>query len=142
MVSKKSCVLIVDDSLEHQELLRIVLEGEGYCVHSALNGQEALDQLLTLEHLPDLILLDLMMPVMDGYAFRIRQLQTAGLADIPVVVMSASAFVEEQTRRLNALGFIKKPVDINELLRIVYAVFHGSTYVQLESHREQAAHRL
>jgi len=132
--------MIVDDSLDHQELLRIVLEGEGYYVHSALNGQEALDQLLSMSPLPHLILLDLMMPVMDGFAFRIRQLQTPNVSDIPVVVMSAAAFVEDQTRRLNALGYVKKPVDISELLRIVQEVVHGTPATGNELNPSHLAH--
>lgn len=113
---RKRGILIVDDSADHQELLKLLLEGEGYPVVSAVNGQNALDLLAKMEPLPGLILLDLMMPVMDGYTFRVRQLQDERLARIPVVVMSAAAFVEDQTRRLNATGYIKKPVDIDELL--------------------------
>lgn len=111
-------VLIIDDSFDHQELLRLLLEGEGYQVVAALNGQEALDTIAKMASLPSLILLDLMMPVMDGFAFRANQLRMPALAKIPVIIMSASGQTEEQLKDLNASGFLKKPMDIEVLLRM------------------------
>jgi two-component system response regulator VicR len=66
-------ILIVDDSKDNQDLLKLVLVSKGYSVHCASNGQEALVMLFELSILPDLILLDAKMPVMDGYEFRVQQ---------------------------------------------------------------------
>jgi len=116
--SSAPVILIIDDSFDHQELLRILLEGEGFQVAAAFNGREALDMMEKMPAPPALILLDLMMPVMDGFAFRALQLSTSGLAKIPVVVMSASGQAEEQLKDMRAAGFLKKPMDIEELLRL------------------------
>ncbi len=68
---------------------------------------------------PSLILLDLMMPVMDGEQFRAQQLRDPTLASIPVVVVSAHASAEERAARLGAAGCVKKPFEIEDLLEQV-----------------------
>lgn len=81
-------ILIIDDSVDNQALLKILLTVKGYKVHCASNGKEALDILTELSILPDLILLDSHMPVMDGHEFRIEQGKNPRIKNIPVVVMT------------------------------------------------------
>ena len=81
-------VLVVDDERDVQALVRLVLERQGYDVDAASDGREALAKIEARR--PDLVLLDLMMPVMNGWQFRAKQLQDPALAEIPVIVMSAS----------------------------------------------------
>jgi CheY-like chemotaxis protein len=97
-------ILIIDDDASIRELLVEVLEEEGYPVQSASNGEEALSILRTLPKLPKLILLDLMMPVMDGWAFRQEQLQDPLLIGIPVVVLSAAYELHRQAAHIKAVS--------------------------------------
>ena len=85
----------------------------------AENGRVALDLLRAAAELPDGILLDLMMPVMDGFEFRVNQLDDARLAGIPVAVMTAGGQVEEKKRELTAKAALKKPADIEDILAVV-----------------------
>jgi CheY-like chemotaxis protein len=83
----------------------------------AANGQHALERLREAL-LPDLIFLDLMMPVMDGAAFRTEQQRDPRLSEIPVVVMSAAADAEQQARRMGS-DFVRKPVSLRVLVAAV-----------------------
>ena len=105
-------VLIVDDDGAIRQLLKSVLEGEGFGVDEAINGADAMDRLQDTQ--PDAILLDLMMPVMDGWTFldKCRALRT----DIPVVVMSASHDFPQGTQ---VRASFRKPFDLDEVLRAV-----------------------
>lgn len=109
-------VLVVDDDPDILEALAEILEVEGFSVRRARNGQEALDR---LEPAPDLILLDLMMPVMDGWEFaqRLRQLELRQRA--PVIVLSADRNVGAKARDIGAVGHLAKPFELNELLDMV-----------------------
>lgn len=110
-------VLIVDDDPGVLEVLAMLLSDDGYRVATACNGQEALSYLAHDEP-PALILLDIMMPVMDGYAFRAAQRANPDLSAIPVVVLSAG----EKSERVTAMqpaGFLKKPFNIAALLALV-----------------------
>jgi CheY-like chemotaxis protein len=82
-------ILIVEDDAPIREMLVEILEDEGYPVQGASNGQEAFAALRTIPTLPKLVLLDLMMPVMDGWTFRQKQLQDPLLRGIPIIVLSA-----------------------------------------------------
>ena len=110
-------VLIVDDDRDIRETLQEILEQEGYEVLVAKNGQEALAR--ARERRPAVVLLDLFMPVMDGVEFRRRQLQDPELADIPVVVVSAAADVEDRLGALGATGLLEKPLQIEQLFEVV-----------------------
>lgn len=114
----KLSVLIVEDDVYISSSIRELLEDNDYEVFSAPNGQAALN-LLKKSAPPSLILLDLMMPVMDGFEFRQKQLADPTLTDIPVVIMSADGHVEEKRARTAASDYLKKPVDIFTLLRTV-----------------------
>jgi CheY-like chemotaxis protein len=112
-------ILLVDDDRDIRETLQEVLLAEGYSVQVATNGQEALDCLRAAEKLPNLVLLDLMMPVKDGPAFREEQQRDPMLADVPVVIMSAAAHIEENRLRMDVPAALKKPFDIDLMLRTV-----------------------
>ena len=109
-------ILVVEDDPDTRRAMRIVLEGEGYRVDGAANGQEALD-FLRQDGKPCVILLDLMMPVMDGWRFREEQSQDPNLAEIPVVVVSADGNVPQKASALGAAGYIQKPAEIDLLLQ-------------------------
>ncbi|MGI9264079.1 MAG: response regulator [Gammaproteobacteria bacterium] len=100
--------LVVDDIRENRDLLRRALENEGWQVSEAENGKVALDRLA--EQAPSLILLDLMMPVMDGFEFVMEMHKLESSSNIPVVVVTAKDINEEDRRRLdgNVVGLIEK----------------------------------
>ena len=111
-------ILVVEDDTSIRELLVELLESEGYEVASAINGLDGLKHLQTRPN-PDLILIDLMMPVMDGYSFRTEQLKNNDWAKIPTVVMSAEANAKEKMRNFNITAFLSKPVELDTILNTV-----------------------
>ncbi len=111
-------ILIVDDDFDIRDALAQILVEEGYEVQSAANGAEALDQ-LSVGPRPNVILLDLMMPVMSGWQFRAKQRADAVLADIPVVVITADAHVAERGGPLEVAGAVRKPIQLSELLTLI-----------------------
>jgi CheY-like chemotaxis protein len=111
-------VLVVEDDFDLCDALVPILEYDGHRVVSAANGREALDRLHEMAP-PSLILLDLMMPVMDGEQFRAEQLRDPALASIPVVVLSAHAHAEERAARIGAVACLRKPFDVDVLLEQV-----------------------
>jgi CheY-like chemotaxis protein len=113
-VSAQKNILVVDDDVDIRDAITVVLQGEGYRVASAANGRDALDYLHRAEP-PDLVLLDLMMPVMDGWQFRREQKRDPALASIPVVVISSAG----SAPALGAAEFLQKPVAFDQLLRTV-----------------------
>ncbi|HSD21318.1 MAG TPA: response regulator [Anaeromyxobacter sp.] len=106
-------VLVVDDESDIREAVAEVLADEGYVVHGAGDGAEALRKARAVH--PDIVLLDLMMPGMNGWEFRAAQKGDPELSDIPVVVLSALGRVAG----MDAAGFIQKPFDLDELLDAV-----------------------
>jgi CheY-like chemotaxis protein len=109
-------ILIVDDEGSIRDMLRLFLSHNGYTVAEAANGAEALELLRQAPQLPDLILLDLMMPVMSGVEFRELQREDAALARIPVVVISAAENLQDKAPQLQADAYLAKPIDFSELL--------------------------
>jgi CheY-like chemotaxis protein len=107
-------VLVVDDDPDGLAVVSLILKLEGHSVLTAAGGAEGLD-VARREH-PCVILLDLMMPVMDGHAFRAAQLADPAIADIPVLVLSAHADAEVIAIQLGAEGCVPKPVHIDRLL--------------------------
>jgi CheY-like chemotaxis protein len=112
-------IMVVDDEEGIRQLLTMFLAHNGYTAVSFSNGAKALAYLQESSELPELILLDMMMPVMDGAAFRHAQLQRPTLAGIPVVIMSAAAELSEQVRLLQTAGAIAKPIDFQSLIGLV-----------------------
>ncbi|MDF2694586.1 MAG: response regulator [Labilithrix sp.] len=112
-------VFVVEDDPDIRDMITQILELEGYCVRTATDGSDALMQIRAQGQHPALILLDLMMPVMNGWEFRTAQLQDPRLASIPVVVLSGDGTVAAKAGTMHANGFLKKPVDLNALLQTV-----------------------
>jgi CheY-like chemotaxis protein len=108
-------IMVVEDDDEIRDSLQQVLEDEGFGVVTAANGRHALDALASIEP-PSLILLDLMMPEMDGYQFLDARARDANLGSIPVVVVSA---FQSRGPLRGAAEFLRKPVDLERLLRVV-----------------------
>jgi CheY-like chemotaxis protein len=112
-------VMVVEDDEDIRESLVDVLVDHGYGSSSAVHGLDALRKLAGPEALPGLILLDLMMPVMDGQTFREQQLARPELRDIPVVVISAFPDHDRMVAKLKPAAFLPKPIDLTELLRVI-----------------------
>lgn len=111
---KKKEILLVEDDESIQDIIMLALEFEGYIVVCANNGKEALDLLPGLN--PGLILLDLMMPVMNGWEF-MEEFKKRGLSqDIPVVVISAYS---ERAVTIECTEFVQKPLELDTLLGAV-----------------------
>jgi len=112
-------VLLVEDDRDVREAVAAVLESDGYCVAPAEHGREAL-ALLREGVRPCAIVLDLMMPEMDGFEFRARQTQDPALAKIPVIVLSGAG---ERARHLPRLGgiyaYLQKPADAERMITLV-----------------------
>ncbi|HEV3059516.1 MAG TPA: response regulator [Vicinamibacterales bacterium] len=109
-------VLIVEDDADLREMMAQLLALEGYQTAAVANGREALEY-LQQENAPNLILLDLMMPVMDGWEFRRHQQANPALAAVPVIVLSA--LDQSRTADVNAEAVLKKPLDFDRLLELV-----------------------
>ena len=117
-------VLIVDDERAIVEALSDLLESEGYSVATATDGREALEQLLGGLR-PCLIVLDLMMPRMDGWDFRNAQMKFPDLMDIPIIVLTAAGFNEASVKaEFGQVEFLSKPFAPETLLRVVRQSCH------------------
>jgi CheY-like chemotaxis protein len=113
-------VMLVEDDTDIRQDLAEILREEGYPVVTAENGRDALDKLRGSSP-PCLIILDLMMPVMDGWAFRAEQLRDPALAGVPVLVVSGVANVQRQASTMNAVAYVEKPIQLDSLLGTVKA---------------------
>ncbi len=111
-------ILIVEDDEGVGPSIAHLLREEGYDVEVAFDGRAALDR-LRRDPLPSLILLDLLMPEMDGIEFRVRQLADARMARVPVIVMSARPDVAQLANQLLVADFLPKPMNFEELLHVV-----------------------
>jgi CheY-like chemotaxis protein len=111
-------VLIVEDDADLREMMAQLLTLEGYHTETVANGREALKYLHEAPR-PDVILLDLMMPIMDGWEFRKRQQDDPALADVPVIVLTALDQAQARANDLNGVDFLKKPLDFDRLLELV-----------------------
>ena len=109
-------VLLIEDDPDVRTTLADILELEGFEVGWCEDGVTALDRLRQGER-PDVILLDLMMPLMDGWQFRATQEADPALAGIPVVVLSAQGGLSpDQVQRLHAAAFLRKPIEVGQLV--------------------------
>jgi CheY-like chemotaxis protein len=113
--------MVVEDDYAIRETLRELLEEEGYRVVQASNGAEALSRLRSART-PKLILLDLMMPVMDGWEFRRALAEDAELSRIPVVVISADHALDRKVSTLRVNGWLPKPFHLDQLLQTIERV--------------------
>jgi signal transduction histidine kinase len=126
---------VVEDDAPIRESLTELLESEGYDVHGCDNGAVALERLHAAAA-PDVIILDLRMPVMDGWQFRAKQRAEASLASIPVVAISADD--SPQARAVHADAYLHKPFQTKQLLATVAGIIGESQRRQLEARLEQA----
>jgi two-component system, chemotaxis family, chemotaxis protein CheY len=110
-------ILVVDDDPGVLEVLELALEAEGYSVVVARNGREALDQAALSR--PHLMLVDLMMPIMDGWQF-VREVRKVDQLDAtPVIVLSAARNIDEMVRDLGVEAVVSKPFNLEDLLELV-----------------------
>jgi CheY-like chemotaxis protein len=116
---KAAVVLVVDDESDLRELVAELLLWHGYDVVLAQHGREALERLC--EYCPDLVLLDLNMPVMDGWQFRAaqRRLVEPDLVNIPVLLLTSANGASDHAATLKAVGLIEKPFDPDRLVDAV-----------------------
>ena len=110
-------VLVVDDDPDIRDLLVTALVDDGYEAESARNGRDALDVLDRFE--ADVVILDLMMPVMDGWTFAARMRERWS---IPIVVLSAANDIVRDAKRLGAADVVPKPFDLETLLPTIARV--------------------
>lgn len=116
MTSKR--IFVIEDDLHIRESLTELLEIEGFSVFSAINGQDALDKLRSGER-ADLILLDLMMPVKDGFQFRAEQEIDPEMSKIPVIIMSANGSISASKELGMVAHYLNKPIDLDALLESI-----------------------
>lgn len=115
---RSKLILIVDDSADNRSLLETLFKSNGWLVDTAHDGSDALFHLNESERLPDLILLDLQMPGMNGARFRNKQSRIERLKKIPVIVMSGCADHRE-IEKLHADGVLAKPLNVKSVVRDV-----------------------
>jgi CheY-like chemotaxis protein len=111
-------ILLVEDDFDVREALAETLREEGYVLDCACDGEEALAYLKSGGS-PGLILLDLMMPRMNGTEFRLAQKADPRFRHLPVVLLSADGRMDEKARLLQADGAVRKPIDLSELLATI-----------------------
>lgn len=119
------CILVVEDDMAIREALKMTLELDGFSVLVASGGVEAL-AILKNSPLPNLILLDLLMPGMNGYEFleHIKKEPAELIANIPIIVLSAVAKIERN--KIPAVhGVFQKPVDLNKLVDAIRSILLG-----------------
>ncbi|NOY68821.1 MAG: response regulator transcription factor [Deltaproteobacteria bacterium] len=115
-MDQKGIVLVVDDNRNYSDMCKIYLEQEGYSVRFAENGKQGLK--LVEQIRPDLIALDLMMPVMDGYQVLTRLKAAPELMNIPVIVLTVSPDTQDVVKAFNlgASDYLRKPFDVDEFI--------------------------
>jgi CheY-like chemotaxis protein len=106
-------ILVVEDDTDSRVMLATVLTLQNYRVVTAANGEEGIA--MARQHRPCIILLDLMMPVMDGEEFRAAQLDDPEIRDIPVVLVTAAHDGSSRAQSMGALCCIKKPLSLKEV---------------------------
>ena len=109
-------ILVVEDNDDVREMMAVTLELEGHEVSTAVNGRDALNKLRAGER-PCVILLDLMMPVMNGWEFRDALERDPILKSVPVVIVSAAT--AELLHNADAAAYLAKPLDMEQLLHVV-----------------------
>lgn len=123
-------ILVVDDLADNLFLLQTLLEAEGYCVETADSGAIALTKIESTP--PDLVLLDVMMPDMNGYEVTRQIRQNAQLPFIPILLLTAHDQASAtQGLNLGANDFIRKPINLDELLARIKAFLRLKTDVDL-----------
>jgi two-component system, cell cycle response regulator DivK len=111
----RGTILYVEDNPDNRMLIRRILGSEGYTVHEAASATNALEVLKTLR--PDLILMDINMPEMDGYTLTARIRSLPNMGTVPIVALTANVMKGDRERSLEAGcdGYIQKPIDIDTI---------------------------
>lgn len=122
-MARAHTILVVDDDRDLLELIDVVLQREGYLVATATSGRDALEAVA--QAMPDLILLDLKMPVMDGWEFA-RTFHARYAATPPIVVFTAADVDQDCVAEIGAAGSLSKPFELDELLATVNRWVGGS----------------
>lgn len=124
---KKGTVLYVEDNPDNRLLVRRILLSEDYGLLEATNAHEALELIKTNK--PDLILMDINMPDMDGYTLTAKIKMTPGFERVPILALTANVMRGDKEKSLEAGcdGYIQKPIDFDELLREVARFLARST---------------
>lgn len=117
--TNRKSILVVEDDEAIRDTVRDFLESEEYVVHVASNGDEALRVLQAVE-VPNLVLLDMKMPVMNGWEFALEFVNRYN-HKAPIVVMTAAADAEKRAKDVSAIGWVGKPFDLNDLLEKIKA---------------------
>jgi CheY-like chemotaxis protein len=115
-VNRCNDVLIVDDDEDMLEVIELVLRDAGYPTRAALNGRQALDAVA--KAMPGLILLDMLMPVMNGWQFA-REFRARYGDQVPIVVATAAEHARTRSNGIDAADVLPKPFEVAELLRVV-----------------------
>ncbi len=118
----KATILLVEDDPDVRDAVADILEEHGYRVVTANNGEEALKHLQQEKLRPSIVLLDLMMPVMDGWQFREIQKNDPAISDIPVIALTAHL----ELRSVDAVAHLRKPLALDLLLETVALVSSSS----------------
>lgn len=113
-------IMVIEDDRDILSTLGEFLEGEGYQVQVAANGLEALEAIMARGVLPALILLDMRMPVLDGWQFAAVFRERYGRAS-PIVVMSAAPDAARRAQEVSAVGWVSKPFQLTTLLETIRA---------------------
>ncbi|HET7768451.1 MAG TPA: response regulator transcription factor [Chloroflexota bacterium] len=122
-VAEQMQVLVVDDDPAIRQLVTMALEDEGYGAVTARDGQDALELLARMAEAPDVIILDMNMPRVDGWEFA-RRYRESALPKAPIVVLTAAQDVAQRCADVRADGCIGKPFDLDDLLAAVTAPKH------------------
>jgi CheY-like chemotaxis protein len=122
-------VLVIDDDDDICATLKELLEEQGLVVACASNGHEALDLLHESPPLPDVILLDLMMPVMNGWEFRGAQKKDPSIASIPVIVITATGSARERAGLMGVEEILLKPIHLDQLLAVIAGATSGPRHL-------------
>lgn len=122
-MSTEKYILLVEDDLDISEAIQSILQEEGFNIKCTFNGKEALEYLKDAPAVPTLILLDIMMPYMNGYEFREAQLKDQKISEVPTIILSAAG-KHEDIDRLHFRECLKKPLDLETLLDVVRRNFN------------------
>ncbi len=133
--SNRKQILLVEDDLSIRDALKGLLEEEGYGITTAENGRQALDALRD-QAVPDLIVLDLRMPVMDGWQFRAAQKNDPAVASIPVIALSADG--SAKAAAIDAQAYLRKPVSMDALLDAIGRILGDAERQRLLGRLEEA----
>jgi CheY-like chemotaxis protein len=130
-------ILVVDDLSDNRFLLQTVLETEGYRVDTAEDGTSALEKIQAV--LPDLILMDVMMPDLNGYEVTQRIRQVLNLAEIPILIVTAyDDTVNPRGKALGVNGFIRKPIEFDQLLSQVDTLLNAENNIGSQGAEDEA----